>query len=63
MRCWACAEAINLDDLVNELPIAGALVHKACYEWETGQPSHWAKPLRVHLTPVLTPLVKLRRAA
>jgi hypothetical protein len=45
MRCRACGKAIGLDDSVNELPIAGALVHRVCYEWETGQPSHWAPNL------------------
>jgi hypothetical protein len=37
MRCWACPDAIVLDDLVMELPIVGAIVHRACYERETGQ--------------------------
>jgi hypothetical protein len=31
MRCWACTNAIQLTDLVNELPIVGALVHRNCY--------------------------------
>jgi hypothetical protein len=42
MRCWACSRAIELPDLVTELPIVGALVHIGCYERETGQ-----RPLRV----------------
>jgi hypothetical protein len=37
MRCWACSRCIHLTDLVNELPIVGALVHRGCYERQAGQ--------------------------
>jgi hypothetical protein len=53
MRCWACPRAIRLGDLVNELPIVGALVHRACYERHTGTPAgrsislgQWLSPFR-----------------
>ena len=36
MRCWACSRPIRLTDLVNELPIVRALVHRHCYELHTG---------------------------
>jgi hypothetical protein len=43
MRCWACARTIGLYEDVCELPVAAALVHRACYKRETGQePDPWA---------------------
>ena len=50
MRCWACGRCIHLVDLVNELPIVGALVHRACYESETGEQPPLSRPLSSWLT-------------
>ncbi len=38
MRCWACSHPIKLVDEVALLPVANALVHRACYEREVRQP-------------------------
>jgi hypothetical protein len=48
MRCWACSHRIRLDDLVKELPIIGALVHRGCYERVTGLVATKSKPLARH---------------
>lgn len=53
MRCWACGLCIHLVDLVNEMPIVGALVHRSCYEIETGYPPPTSRPLSAHLTRLL----------
>jgi len=46
VRCWACGKAIELYDEVRELPVAKALVHRGCYERETGQtPGPWFETL------------------
>jgi hypothetical protein len=46
MRCWACAKTITLYDEVCELPVAGTIVHRACYERETGDdPAPWVETL------------------
>jgi hypothetical protein len=50
MRCWACGHAIGLHDEVCELPVAAALVHRACYERETGQDAgRWVDTLTQYL--------------
>jgi hypothetical protein len=50
MRCWACEHAIQLTDLVNELPIVGALVHRDCYEHLTGEKPALSHSLSAWLT-------------
>jgi hypothetical protein len=50
MKCWACSSCIELGDLVNELPIVGALVHRACWERETGVSALGSITLRQRLT-------------
>jgi hypothetical protein len=38
-----------LEDDVSILPIVGTLVHRACYERETGQTATWSQPLICYL--------------
>ena len=49
MRCWACDDAITLTDLVNELPIVDALVHRNCYARITGERPAWSQSLAAWL--------------
>ncbi len=39
MKCWSCAHPIRLEDEIALLPIVNTLVHRRCFERETGAPS------------------------